>query len=400
VLEDREGGSKMGIRTLQKEQYVEAIRLSEYAFQYKLSDEKLASRVEWMEKYHEVFGIMEGTEIAAKFHLLPSHIYFGQQKMKMGGIAAVATYPEHRRKGYIKELFQFALKKMKEEGYTISMLHPFSVPFYRKYGFELFSNKTVSTLAKEHLVMHNHVDGYMKRVPSGIYLEDMSVVYEQYAQKFTGMLARTKDWWLQSILQDGHSAIYYNKQGEPQGYIVYEIENYKMTVDEFVALDSEARSGLWNFICQHDSMANEVIFTTYDREPLFFSLHEPRIKMDTKPYFMARIVDVESFVQQYDFEWGNDVEEVTIHISDESAPWNEQTIVFKEGAVHVTARGESSTIEEKGLHITVNSLSVLLFGYKRPLELFEIGAITGNIEEIKQLEKLIPLHQPYFYDFF
>jgi predicted acetyltransferase len=390
----------MSIYKLHKEQYVEAIRLSEYAFQYTLSEEKLAERVEWMEKQHEVFGIMEEEELAAKFHLLPSHIYFGEKKMKMGGIAAVATYPEHRRKGYIKELFQFALKKMKEEGYTISMLHPFSVPFYRKYGYELFSNKAVSTLTKEHLVMHKHVDGYVKRIPGKTYSEEMNNVYEQYAQKFTGMLARTEGWWLQSILQDGHSAMYYNEQGEPRGYIVYEIENYKMSVDEFVALDSEARSGLWNFICQHDSMVNEVTLTTYDREPLFFSLHEPRVKMETKPYFMTRIVDVESFMKQYDFEWGNNVGEVTIHISDESAPWNEKTIVFKEEAVHVMECEQSSMMEKEGLHITINALSALLFGYKRPLELFEMGAITGKIEDLKKLEKLIPLHQPYFYDFF
>ncbi|GGE83513.1 GNAT family N-acetyltransferase [Priestia taiwanensis] len=383
----------MNIVTIQKEQYVDALHLSEYAFQYTLSEEKLAQRIEWMRKYHEVFAIKEGEEIAAKFHFLPSHIYFGQEKMKMGGIAAVATYPEHRRKGYINELFQFALKKMKEEGYTISMLHPFAAGFYRKYGFEFFSDRTVRTLAKEHLVMHKHVDGYMKRISRGAYSEDVNNVYEQYAGTFTGMLARTKDWWLQSIIQDGRSAVYYNKQGEARGYIIYDIENYKMTVDEFVALDSEARSGLWNFICQHDSMAKEVVMTTYDREPLFFSLHEPRMKTETKPYFMARIVDVESFTLQYEFEEG----EVTLHISDEHAPWNEKTMVIKEGTVHVMEREEGST---SGLHMNINTLTTLLFGYKRPHELLDIGAISGNIEEVKQLEKVIPLNKSYFYDFF
>ncbi len=52
----------------------------------------------------------------------------------MGGVAGVATYPEYRRSGYVKELLQHSLQTMKKDGYTVSMLHPFAVSFYRKYG--------------------------------------------------------------------------------------------------------------------------------------------------------------------------------------------------------------------------------------------------------------------------
>ena len=57
---------------------------------------------------------MEGEDLAAKLHLIPFHIYIGKEKFKMGGVAGVATYPEYRRSGYVKELLQHSLQIMKK----------------------------------------------------------------------------------------------------------------------------------------------------------------------------------------------------------------------------------------------------------------------------------------------
>lgn len=60
-------------------------------------------------------------------------------------------------------------------------------------------------------------------------------------------------------------------------------------------VNREAQRGLWNFICQHDSMLNEVELTVRMEEDLDFLTVEPRVKQDIYPYSMARIVDVEGF---------------------------------------------------------------------------------------------------------
>ena len=52
-----------------------------------------------MKESHEIYGIMEGKDLAAKLHLIPFHIYIGKEKFKMGGVAGVATYPEYRKVG-------------------------------------------------------------------------------------------------------------------------------------------------------------------------------------------------------------------------------------------------------------------------------------------------------------
>ena len=44
---------------------------------------------------------------------------------------------------------------MKKDGFTVSMLHPFAVSFYRKYGWELCANLLKCHISKSDLVMKN-----------------------------------------------------------------------------------------------------------------------------------------------------------------------------------------------------------------------------------------------------
>ncbi|MEJ3738443.1 GNAT family N-acetyltransferase [Bacillus tropicus] len=385
----------MNVIRLKEDKFREALRLSEYAFQYKVEEERMQQQLTKMKESHEVYGIMEGEDLAAKLHLIPFHIYIGEEKFKMGGVAGVATYPEYRRSGYVKELLQHSLQTMKKDGYTVSMLHPFAVTFYRKYGWELCANLLVCHLTKSDLVMKKQVNGTVKRFNKENHPEEVEKLYETFAERFSGMLVRNEKWWLQAVYEDLTLAIYYDENKTAAGYMLYKIENYKMTVDEFVPLHNEARNGLWNFICQHDSMIKELEMTVSENEQLLYTLQEPRVKTEIKPYFMGRIVDVEQFLKQYELNWNNVQQEVILHITDSFAPWNNISVRL--------VNYEITIIEEpmdKGIKLDINALSTILLGYKRPLELNELELISGSEEEIRTFENVVPVHKPFIYDFF
>ncbi|MCU4899621.1 MULTISPECIES: GNAT family N-acetyltransferase [Bacillus] len=385
----------MNVIRLKEDKFREALRLSEYAFQYKVDEDRLQQQLTKMKESHEVYGIMEGENFAAKLHLIPFHIYIGKEKFKMGGVAGVATYPEYRRSGYVKELLQHSLQTMKKDGYTVSMLHPFAVSFYRKYGWELCANLLVCHMTKSDLVMKKQVNGTVKRFNKENHPEEVEKLYETFAERFSGMLVRNEKWWLQAVYDDLTLAIYYDKNQTAAGYMLYKIENYKMTVDEFVPLHNEARNGLWNFICQHDSMIKDLEMTVSENEPLLYTLQEPRVKTEIKPYFMGRIVDVEQFLKQYGLNWNNVQQEVILHITDSFAQWNNITVRL--------ANHEITIIEEpmdKGIKLDINALSTILFGYRRPLELNELELISGSEEEIRVFENVVPVRKPFIYDFF
>lgn len=385
----------MNVIRLKEDKFREALRLSEYAFQYKVDEDRLQQQITKMKESHEVYGIMEGENLAAKLHLIPFHIYIGKEKFKMGGVAGVATYPEYRRSGYVKELLQHSLQTMKKDGYTVSMLHPFAVSFYRKYGWEICANLLVCHMTKSDLVMKKQVNGTVKRFNKESHPEEVEKLYETFAERFSGMLVRNEKWWLQAVYDDLTLAIYYDENQTAAGYMLYKIENYKMTVEEFVPLHNEARNGLWNFICQHDSMIKDLEMTVSENEPLLYTLQEPRVKTEIKPYFMGRIVDVEQFLKQYELNWNNVQQEVILHITDSFAQWNNITVRI--------ANHEITIIEEpidKGIKLDINALSTILFGYRRPLELNELELISGSEEEIRAFENVVPVRKPFIYDFF
>ncbi|MHA4162203.1 GNAT family N-acetyltransferase [Bacillus cereus] len=385
----------MNVIRLKEDKFREALRLSEYAFQYKVDEDRLQQQITKMKESHEVYGIMEGENLAAKLHLIPFHIYIGKEKFKMGGVAGVATYPEYRRSGYVKELLQHSLQTMKKDGYTVSMLHPFAVSFYRKYGWELCANLLVCHMTKSDLVMTKQVNGTVKRFNKENHSEEVEKLYETFAERFSGMLVRNEKWWLQAVYDDLTLAIYYDENKTAAGYMLYKIEKSKMTVEEFVPLHNEARNGLWNFICQHDSMIKELEMTVSENEQLLYTLQEPRVKTEIKPYFMGRIVDVEQFLKQYELNWNNVQQEVILHITDSFAQWNNITVRL--------ANHEITIIEEpmdKGIKLDINALSTILFGYRRPLELNELELISGSEEEIRAFENVVPVRKPFIYDFF
>jgi predicted acetyltransferase len=376
------------------------MKLSMYAFQYKIPEEGIASRIEML-KRHKIIGVWEEDNLAAKLHIIPFDIYMNGQEWKMGGVAGVATYPEFRRNGYVKRLIIEALVRMRKEEQIISLLHPFDIGFYRKYGWEVFTENKNLIIEKKDLKFLEGQPGSIKRYQKDSHHPDIETVYAQFSKNYMGMLVRDSTWWKKSIYDDGEIAVYYDKSEEPKGYFIFEVKDRKLDVLEFVALNQEARAGLWNFICQHDSMVDTVSLLTSNHELLPFILQQPKVKTEVTPYFMARIVDAEQCLQKYQFS--NVSDQVFIHLEDQYAPWNNGSYLIANGEIKVFKNKQGSHCvqpPQRGVRMDINSLTALVFGYKRPVDLFELGFLKGNESEIAVLERLFPYSKPFFYDFF
>lgn len=83
----------------------------------------------------EIIGFFEEGRLTAAVHLYRySHFLRGVVR-NMGGIAGVVSYPEARRRGIVRRLMQEALAEMHREGLVVSMLRPFRVSFYGRFGY-------------------------------------------------------------------------------------------------------------------------------------------------------------------------------------------------------------------------------------------------------------------------
>ncbi|MFD2681112.1 GNAT family N-acetyltransferase [Bacillus seohaeanensis] len=381
------------IKRLRQEDYEDIVTLSEYAFQYKLKDEdKEAKRKQFQTQI--ILGIKERETLAAKLHIIPLEVYMGNARYNMGGIASVSTYPEYRRKGYVRKLLAESLSVMKDNNQTVSMLHPFQVGFYRKFGWELFVNLKKVSVTQEELKPFPSKRGKIKRYNKHDFPDDLYKLYDLYAKDYNGGIYRTKDWWKERSIADLTVGVYFNDSDEAQGYILYTIKDRKMKVEEMISITPDAKKGLWNFICQHDSMISGVDLVLQNNDPLVFMLQNPRVKTEIHPYFMARIVDVEGFLLQH---LNNIAEEVhlLLTVRDEVATWNNKTF-----SVSCDNVKETLVSNQKDITMSIQALAALAFGVYNAKQLNDMGLIKTTREQTEQLTILFPESGPFFSDFF
>src|SRR5690625_2407054 len=392
------GGIVLGeIKQLGEADYHEVFSLSQFAFQYELSKEDLMKKKEEASR-HQMWGWMVEGNLAAKVHIIPLASYINGETFEMGGIASVATWPEYRRQGMIKNLLFHALQEMKKNGQTISLLSPFSIPFYRKYGWELaFSDKKYD-IPIGNLKREWDGEGYVRRIKQNIPL--LHDIYTTYAQKLSGMLTRDEKWWEHRVLTDpsAHIAVAYNEAGEAEGYLIYKVKDRIFTVIEMAYTSLNGQKLLLEFIANHDSMVKNVKMIVPENNQLTLLVDDPRFDQKITPYFMARIVDVLAFLKQYPFRKGMRDQELLISVEDAFFPENSGTYKLTKNATGMEV--EKGPKQQSGIQCTVQQLTVMLLGYKRPSELYDVGLIHGNIDDIKHLEKLIPEQQTFLSDFF
>ncbi|GJM84041.1 hypothetical protein HMSSN139_65370 [Paenibacillus sp. HMSSN-139] len=236
----------------------------------------------------------------------------------------MATWPEHRRSGLVRELLTAALRRMNEQGQHLSCLHPFSIPFYRKFGWEVYTDYKKYTIPIDSFPSKSYASGSVKRDVKDIEL--LNGIYHAFARRYNGMLVRDEEWWKRSVLGDrNHTAVYYTESGQPEGYLLYQVKNGELVIGEFVFLNETARQGLWAYLANHDSMVTQAVFDRVPADDLQpYLLRDPRCKQETVPYFMARIVNAAAFVADYSFTSRASAGPIRLglRVEDGFAPWN------------------------------------------------------------------------------
>ncbi|WP_405175109.1 GNAT family N-acetyltransferase [Paenibacillus sp. FSL H8-0261] len=390
----------MVIRQLRSEEFDASMNLSEYAFQYKLPSEKRASAKERF-KAEQVWGAFEDGTLEAKLTIIPFQVYIQGRVVPMGGIAGVATWPENRRQGHVANLLSHALHTMNEAGQTLSFLHPFLIPFYRKFGWEVYCEYKKYSIPVAKFPKKVEVEGKVKRDIKDI--EVLDSLYTRFAVSYNGTLKRDLDWWENSVLDDeGKSAVFYSKSGEPEGYVLYKVENRELVIDEFVFLNEQARQGLWTFLANHDSMVTGASLKLVPSDDILpFLLPDPRIGQENYPYFMGRIVNAKSFIETYAFRGNSSQKKQLIYIEDKYAPWNDGlwawNISNEGSATLIRVEGERA---EADLSCDISTLTALMLGYKRPTEMARYGSVSGHAAALEWFEEIIPQSQTALFDHF
>ena len=386
------------------EQYNQLLR---YVFQ--VTDKEL-QEIGWEEKeiirakspileQADVKGWFDGDKLISQVAVYPMKVRIFNKTYNMGGLTGVGTYPEYSNQGLMHKLLYQSLKNMKEKKQSISFLYPYSIPYYRRKGWEIVSDKITYEIKDYQLPKNKQVSGDVERVD--VESEEVKKAYNRFAYQTHGALIRDDLAWNEYWLWDSDdlmAAIYYNDKNEPDGYVLYWIKDEVFHIKDMIFINEEARTGLWNFISAHFSMINKVIGDTYTDEPLAFLFEDADIKESISPYFMARIVDLEEFIKQYPFKADTIRREWIFKMDDPILSWNQgnfKLVIDKNGKGQITRTSQKT--EDK---IDIQTMTTMLLGYKRPDYLYKIGRISCSNDTVDMLEDAIEQQAPYFSDYF
>ena len=213
------------------EQYNALLR---YVFQ--VTEHELSS-IGWQEKEiirakfptmqkADVIGWFDDDNLVSQVAIYPMQVKIFGVTYSMGGLTGVGTYPEYCNMGLMHKLLEQALKDMRKKGQYICYLYPYSIPFYRRKGWELISDKISYEIKDYQLPKNRQVSGDVRRVKTDSV--ELKKTYERYAAHTHGAILRDELAWNEYWLWDSDdimAAIYYNEKDEPDGYIIYWIEN-------------------------------------------------------------------------------------------------------------------------------------------------------------------------------
>ena len=349
----------------------------------------------------DVIGFFDGDELVSQLAAYPLRMNIHGSVYDIGHVTSVTTYPEYSGHGLMKRLLHLSLERMRSDGRSIATLYPFSISLYRKFGWEIISNK-ISYKVKDSQIYpgrrKNKAPGYVRRVEWDN--EEFMNLHARFALRTHGCILRDRVAWEEYWRWDEEDtivAVYHDLEDVPQGYMVYLIKDDVMHIIEMVYLTMEAQKGLWDYISAHYSMIDEVRGNSYRNELMAFILEDGNVTEAIRPYFMARIVDIPMFLEHYRTD--DDEADIcfSLTIEDDFLDWNNGTfcVLFHGGKAEVVTSMEP----DFELSMSIGTLSTLLMGYMTATQLHRLERIDGSDEAIEALDEILIHEIPYISDY-
>ncbi|MGG2072979.1 GNAT family N-acetyltransferase [Lysinibacillus irui] len=391
----------MNINIVSPNDYWQIHQLRDYCFPNKYTKARRDDFHFWIE-HSTTLGAYDDKKVVGQLLILPLNMTVHGVQYKMGGIGFVATYPEYRQQGIVKRLMTEALQKMRNNGQTISVLAPYSVSFYRYFGWELFFEKLHYTIPQVNFPDLGKQLDVVKRMSFEWLDPDLFQGIKEFHNAMAivqhGGMVRDDAWWkrIERRSPDSHFAAYF-LDGHLEGYIRYAIRQETFEVQDFIVANHLAEQAIWRYITSHAASVSNITGVTSNHYPFGFYFKEPQFKKEVVQDVMIRVVDVYAFMQQY--PWGEINDILTIRIEDSFCHWNEHVYQINKNG-HVSIIETNSTDTMHMLTLPINLFSAMMVGYLSVKEAVIYANQPIEKKIIDHWQRALPSEKPAFYEYF
>ncbi len=322
---------------------------------------------------------------------------------RMGGVEAVATQPEYRKQGIIKQLMINILYHAKESGEVFSTLFPFKESFYAKFGYISFPQSKVATINLRNLasVTNMNLDGTVKHY-------NLETVFDQYynftvemQNQIHGMSIKSKEATsFSNIIKPSYVAFAYT-DNKITGCLVYTTRGHSQPLDvQYMYYENaNAKYLLLQFLARHIDQFTEVNLPILPGEVPELWLNDLSLKISTRTWSsmgMGRIIDVESLKGMFTGSGS-----ITVKITDQYCPWNEGLYSFISTNDRLNVVKHSNSYDQSDCTITIEGLSALIYGgYTIHDFLFKNWISDYSADCFDKLQTLFPMVYVHMHEHF
>ncbi|WP_440765375.1 GNAT family N-acetyltransferase [Natronorubrum sp. DTA7] len=328
---------------------------------------------------------------------------------RTAGLASVATPPEYRRRGHVRQLLAHSLAEYREHDVRFSVLWPFQYRFYRQYGWDTSSRIVTHECDPETLSFAADAtdgagaDSTVFRRLEADDSDRLESAYETHRERYGLALERDETWWRHRVFggHDRDPFVYaFERDGRVAGYLVYTIDgetgDRTLSVSELVATDHDAVLALLSFCYDHDSQVQRVRLRAPADVPIRDIARDPdEIDTTVTDGPMVRIVDVEETLSELSYP--NCEADLTIGVEDSLTDWNDAAfrLEVEDG------RGECEPVaaDDPDVRLDIGALSQLVVGFRSARALEQTGRLeaTGSTA-LETLSTLFPETETYHGD--
>lgn len=341
-----------------------------------------------------------GAEIVACLLADRSGQWWGGRAVPMGGVAVVATAPEHRGTGRAAGLLSAMLREYHAAGIPLSTLYPAAERPYQKVGYE------AAGLHVEWKADVQRVGGAVVGMPVRAVATDDDAPFRAVRARLrvhNGGLDRNRGAWRRLLRPRGAttSAWLFGDPTAPTGYTILrhsdgEGSRYDLDVQDHLALDAATARAIWAFYAGHRSIVGNIGFVGAPQDPLIAVLPDQVAKIDDHISWMARIVDLPAALERRGWPRGLQAS-LHLRVEDPVLPQNAG------GWRLDVAGGEARVLRadhESALRLHVRGLASLYTGFRDPWTLRQAGLLEGDESVMELAAALFAGPTPYMTDYF
>ncbi|MCL2641306.1 MAG: GNAT family N-acetyltransferase [Phycisphaerales bacterium] len=322
--------------------------------------------------------------------IIPYTVMFDGHECEMGGVAGVATLPEFRKSGAVREIMRAALHEMREKGQIFSYLYPFSHTFYRRFGYEISYNKPSVEIPLPAFGKYPRV-GSLTFFQKDDDLAPYSKIHRKFVSDKNLAIVKNDKRMSEFLNHDPVDAnqftyLWCNDAGEAKSYLVFSpVQGGQkgVYVKDLAWVDSEGLFGIFGWLPVFFPRYSKLVWTVPDGIAYRSLVDEPHeIKMTSRCGGMNRIVDVLKVLSLLEPPEGEG--NVTVSVEDKLLDANTgiYQIEWSGGELHAKKVGGHCD-----MRVGVETLAQLAVGYMTPTEAADIRRVE-IISKVKLLNTL------------